>query len=58
MVSPEIANHCPKHLQTALVELRQFGMKEIKNIVVDYTDVKKTSGANLMGHKILSFGLA
>lgn len=52
-VNEEIAGHCPKHLDTALNEAKAFGLKEVESIEVDYTGVKKSSGGNLYGHKIL-----
>ena len=49
----DVANVCPKFLDTALEELKRFGIKKPDFITVDYSGVTTTSAGNTYGHKVM-----
>ena len=51
----DISMHCPKHIDTAIAELKAYGIKKISSISIDVTTAKETSTGSLIGHKIVSY---
>lgn len=52
-MDPQISMQCPRHADTALIELNQFGMKPVSKIYVDITKAKTTPSGGWIGHKVI-----
>ena len=51
----DVKDKCPRHLDTAVTELKVFGVRQVPGISVDYSKAQKTSGGNIFGHKVLGY---
>ncbi len=54
-VNGEISIQCPRHTDTALTEINQFGVKPVSKIYVDVTKAETTPSGGWIGHKIIGY---